>query len=98
MAPYLGLLPTPTDMRSHHPLFFGDDTIAAFEGSDVQEPLRQRRDVEASRFALMFAAAPEVSPGGSAGGGSGEGSSSAAGQELEVKRNLAVYLCASLRV
>lgn len=56
-APYLRLLPTPADMRAHHPLFFGDATIASFEGSDVQAPLRQRRDTEVSNFALKFASA-----------------------------------------
>lgn len=51
-------------MRSYHPLFFSNGTIAAFDGSDVQAALRQRRDSEVSRFARIFgiaAAAPEGS-------------------------------------
>eukprot|EP00752_Nemacystus_decipiens_P005465 g4951.t1 len=68
-AAYLDLLPTPADMRSRwpHPLFFGNGTIAAFEGSDVQATLRQRRDLEVSHFTRVFTAAPESSVEGEAG-------------------------------
>ncbi|CAM9111502.1 unnamed protein product, partial [Ectocarpus sp. 13 AM-2016] len=45
-APYLRLLPTPSEMEAHHPLFFDNATIASFEGSDVQAPLRERRASE----------------------------------------------------
>lgn len=91
-APYLGLLPTPTDMRAYHPLFFGDATIAAFEGSDVQAPLRRRRDSEVSRFALVFGTAPPADEGCSAGGGPAAEGSFGAGRELEVKNNLILLL------
>ncbi|CAM9367048.1 unnamed protein product, partial [Pylaiella littoralis] len=60
-APYLGLLPTPSDMKSYHPLFFDDATIASFKGSDVRAPLRRRRDAEVVGFARKFA--EEGSPG-----------------------------------
>ncbi|CAM9471997.1 unnamed protein product, partial [Ectocarpus sp. 12 AP-2014] len=54
-APYLRLLPTPSEMEAHHPLFFDNATIASFEGSDVQAPLRERRDSEVARFTTNFA-------------------------------------------
>lgn len=59
-APYLRLLPTPSEMEAYHPLFFDNATIASFEGSDVQAPLRERRDSEVARFTTKFAAEGSV--------------------------------------
>ncbi|CAM9380643.1 unnamed protein product, partial [Ectocarpus sp. 8 AP-2014] len=55
-APYLRLLPTPSEMEAYHPLFFDNATIASFEGSDVLAPLRERRDSEVAGFTTKFAA------------------------------------------
>ncbi|CAM9869437.1 unnamed protein product [Ectocarpus sp. 4 AP-2014] len=53
-APYLRLLPTPSEMEAYHPLFFDNATIASFEGSDVQAPLRERRNSEVAGFMTKF--------------------------------------------
>ncbi|CAM9429932.1 unnamed protein product, partial [Ectocarpus sp. 6 AP-2014] len=54
-APYLRLLPTLSEMEAYHPLFFDNATIASFQGSDVQAPLRERRDSEMAGFTTKFA-------------------------------------------
>ncbi|CAB1120348.1 unnamed protein product [Ectocarpus sp. CCAP 1310/34] len=38
-APYLRLLPTPSEMEAYHPLFFDSATIASFEGLGRPGPL-----------------------------------------------------------
>ncbi|CAM9184413.1 unnamed protein product, partial [Ectocarpus fasciculatus] len=55
-APYLRLLPTTSEMEEYHPLFFDNATIASFEGSDVQAPLKERRDSEVAGFTTKFVA------------------------------------------